>query len=321
MRGNVFMLQKKIDVILASYNGEKYIKEQIHSILICLDKVKNYECRLLIADDGSSDKTIHIVKGINDDRLRIIDSSRVGGVLPNFERLIKYSDADYVFFSDQDDVWLEDKISIFVDKFLALEIEYKKIPILLYSDVILVDSKLDKIYDSMMDSQKIIKEPTFCELLVSNSVTGCAMAVNRELLNKMDRLKNDNIIMHDWYLALIAKSIGRLCFIPGNHVLYRQHGYNQVGSKTYRISDKISPRALLSFVKRSRGDILRTIKQASYLKEQFGKELLSHDEKNLTCYIDAEKTFYKRLKNIASGRFNKMGMARNIIFIFIYLTL
>lgn len=316
------MFLKKVDVILASYNGEKYIKEQINSILLCLDKVKDHECQLLISDDCSQDGTLKIISEINDDRVKLIDSTRAGGVLANFERLIKYSNADYVFFADQDDIWIEDKVSVFLDAFNKIENEHDSTPVLLYSDVTLVNTNLNVIHNSMMEVQKIIEKPSFCELLVSNSVTGCAMAANRVLLNKIKKINEHDVIMHDWYLALVAKSTGYLKFVPGQYVLYRQHGGNQVGSKIYQVSDKMHPTKLLKFIKKSRGDIIRTINQAYYFKTQHTNENFNSIFLNdLNSYIEAKGSLIKRINNVFSGKFQKKGRLRNIIYIMLYLTI
>ncbi|HHU4051552.1 TPA: glycosyltransferase family 2 protein [Raoultella ornithinolytica] len=316
------MVYKKIDVILACYNGEKFIDKQIRSILASLDATNGYMSRVLIADDGSNDNTISIISEIKDERVVLIDSTRVGGVIKNFSRLINYSDADYVFFSDQDDVWLQEKISVFMNRFIALEKECSNTPILLHSDVTLVDAELNLLNASMMNAQKIISQPSFAELLVSNSITGCAMAVNRPLLNTLTTLSDDRVVMHDWYLALIAKYFGILDLIPGSFVLYRQHGGNQVGSKIYGIRGKISPQKLIGFLRTSHRNVERSLAQAHFFYSQYKTARVATENKNdLTLYVSSSNSMLSKIKVLSSGRFRKMGKVRNFIYKIIYLTM
>jgi len=316
------MKQKKIDVILACYNGESFIGQQIRSILASFDSITGFITRLLIADDGSNDRTLEIISEINDRRISIIDSARVGGVIKNFSRLIDYSDADYIFFSDQDDLWAKDKVAIFMETFEKLEKKSFNIPILLHSDVTLVDGNLNKLHESMMSTQKIICNPTFSELLVSNSVTGCAMAVNRALVSKIITLNDSSVVMHDWYLALIAKYFGILELIPGSYVLYRQHGGNQVGSKAYRVYEKLSPFKAFEFIKTSRNKILRSLNQAKlFYTQYYGEGSFSSNTEDLLLYISSQNSFIDKVKMFSSGRFRKMGRIRNLMFIFIYMTM
>jgi len=108
----------KVDIVMATYNGHKYLQEQITSII--LQSHKNW--RLLISDDASSDKTIEIIKKniALDSRISLVNCVHQGGVVENFNKALKYISSDYVMFCDQDDFWLEDKISIMLGSIVSL---------------------------------------------------------------------------------------------------------------------------------------------------------------------------------------------------------
>ncbi|PLN98221.1 glycosyltransferase, partial [Klebsiella michiganensis] len=126
----------KIDVLLATYNGSKFVKEQIASVLTNFDKLSGVNCRLLVSDDGSSDNTVTIINELerDDSRITLVDKAKKGGVRQNFNYLINNCDADYIFFCDQDDLWLPNKMSIFLDRFLLIEKDYTG-PVLVHSDL------------------------------------------------------------------------------------------------------------------------------------------------------------------------------------------
>ncbi|MCE9814622.1 hypothetical protein LZ676_28860, partial [Raoultella ornithinolytica] len=200
--------------------------------------------------------------------------------------------------------------------------ECSNTPILLHSDVTLVDAELNLLNASMMNAQKIISQPSFAELLVSNSITGCAMAVNRPLLNTLTTLSDDRVVMHDWYLALIAKYFGILDLIPGSFVLYRQHGGNQVGSKIYGIRGKISPQKLIGFLRTSHRNVERSLAQAHFFYSQYKTARVATENKNdLTLYVSSSNSMLSKIKVLSSGRFRKMGKVRNFIYKIIYLTM
>lgn len=118
-----------ISVCIATYNGEKYIKEQLLSILPQLGK----KDEVIISDDHSTDNTLDIVKGLNDNRIKIVMNNREKGYTSNFENALSYAIGDYIFLSDQDDIWMSNK----VDYCIAELKEYD----LVVSDAILINSK------------------------------------------------------------------------------------------------------------------------------------------------------------------------------------
>lgn len=220
----------KIAILMATYNGEKYICQQIDSIL-------SQTCReweLYIHDDGSTDNTIAVVESYVEkypDKIHLIDGKSTGGAKYNFFYLFSQVEAPYYMTCDQDDVWLEKKIELTYDKILAIE-DKADIPCLVYTELRVVDSELNTIADTMSEYQSLdCHKRTINQFILQNSVTGCTMMVNRALRDKMLRITNiDNTIMHDWWAALVAAQFGKTAFIDEPTILYRQHGDNSLGA-------------------------------------------------------------------------------------------
>ncbi|GAA3884336.1 glycosyltransferase family 2 protein [Gibbsiella dentisursi] len=308
---------KKIDIILASYNGEQYINAQINSILQNFDNIEGYECRLIISDDASVDETCAIITKIQDKRVFLLDNSRKGGVKLNFSFLINNSNADYIFFSDQDDIWLPNKLELFIRQF---EVVGETKPLLIHSDLKIVDRDLNVISDSMFSSQNIYSEPTLGQLLVSNSVTGCVMAMNKLLLSKVKNKNFSATVMHDWYIALVAKCLGEIIFLNSSTILYRQHGGNQVGSIERKLHDYFSVRKIIQFIKKSKKSIEETKIQAVHFLDEFGSQINNEERQFIEEYIKSFSTWaiISRVKLFFSARIGKKGIARNLIFFFLY---
>lgn len=220
----------KIAILMATYNGEKYICQQIDSILsqIC----KDWE--LYIHDDGSTDNTIAVVESYVEkypNKIHLIDGKSTGGAKYNFFYMFGQVEAPYYMTCDQDDVWLDKKIELTYDKMLTIE-NKADVPCLVYTELRVVDSELNTIADTMSGYQSLdCHKRTINQFILQNSVTGCTMMVNRALRDKMLRITDiDNTIMHDWWAALVAAQFGKTAFIDEPTILYRQHGDNSLGA-------------------------------------------------------------------------------------------
>ncbi|HFI1127640.1 TPA: glycosyltransferase family 2 protein [Klebsiella variicola] len=311
---------KKIDVLLATYNGEKYIAEQIESILLNFQKVTEYDCRLLISDDGSTDDTIQIINNISklDNRIILVNTTKKGGVKENFNGLINSSSADYIFFCDQDDFWLPAKMRMFIDRFISIEKEYAG-PILIHSDLCVTNGYLSPQSESMFKYQNINANPSFNELIVSNSVTGCVMACNKTLLNIARESTIIESIMHDWYLALIAKAFGRIDFIDSSLILYRQHGGNQVGAKPFNLSAILSIYKIHDNYIKAKSSIVKTQDQARLFLNDFSDKIERNNASLLLQFSSPKDVnIFKRLSLFLNNDFKKKGFIRNIVFFYIF---
>jgi glycosyltransferase involved in cell wall biosynthesis len=220
-----------IDILMATYNGEKFLEEQIQSLL---DQTYQ-EWNLIIRDDESNDKILNVIEKytiLYPDKIRRLNDhkGRLGPTL-SFAALLEYSKADYIMFCDQDDVWLPDKITITLNKMLELEKKNPGIPLLVFTDLSTTDDSLHITSPSFMTSQKffpeIIHDPT--KLLALNIVTGCTVMINKLSRDFILPIPSSNI-GHDQWMAVNLAHYGKLDFIPHPTVLYRQHGNNSVGS-------------------------------------------------------------------------------------------
>lgn len=217
---------------MATYNGEKYISQQLDSILN-----QDYsDWMLYIHDDGSNDNTLKIIKKYTEmysDKIVLIGGEKQGSAKQNFFYLMKNIDADYVMFSDQDDYWLPSKMRITLNKCIELEENITNRPVAVFTDLKVVDQNLKVINPKMSNYQNLkMKHITYNKLMVQNVATGCTMMINRACLYKCIKVKMiQDIIMHDWWCALVASYFGKIGYIDQSLILYRQHSDNSVGAK------------------------------------------------------------------------------------------
>ena len=218
----------KIQILLATHNGEKYIETQLDS-LIAQQLPVNAHLSILVSDDASSDSTPEILREYQERYPSIIDilpEKKSGSAKDNFLRLISAADADYIFFCDQDDWWLPEKILKTVEAFKSTER-----PQLVYSDAFIADENLKIIEADESRLQTYNRGLTLQKLIVQNSISGCTMAVNRALLKGVRRDSYPGIEMHDWWLVIYAETFGEIIHVPEKLMKYRQHGDNEVGAK------------------------------------------------------------------------------------------
>ena len=219
----------KVNIVLSTYNGARFLAEQLESI----QKQTFTDWQLLIRDDGSTDITPQIIAEFvkADPRIHFINEHdrQNFGVIKNFFTLVKYEKADYYFFSDQDDVWLPDKMATMLDEVIHHD---KSQPLMIYMDLSVVDQDLNVTHPSMICSQSHHANTTLLAELTENTVTGGVAMINHALAEKWE--DTDDVIMHDWYLALLATTTGKLVYIDKPGELYRQHDNNVLGARTFR---------------------------------------------------------------------------------------
>jgi glycosyltransferase involved in cell wall biosynthesis len=227
--------QDRVDILLATYNGERFIACQLESILSQMDD----GCRLLIRDDGSSDGTLAVVRRFvaeRPDRIVLLDQGTPRlGACGSFGRLLEFSDADYVVLCDQDDVWLPGRIAKPLTRIKELERDLGvNTPVLAHTDLVVVDENLNTIAPSFWSYSNLDphRGSRLNRLLIQNVVTGCATVINRALAQRASPIPASTP-MHDWWLALVAAAFGRIEAIPEKTVLYRQHSGNRLGAIRY----------------------------------------------------------------------------------------
>lgn len=301
-----------IQVLLAVFNGERFIEEQVASIL----NQSYSDIHLVIRDNASCDNTVKILKRLQEEhpeKITVLFSETNDGVIGNFARLAEYATAPYVMFSDADDVWNKDKIALSFEKMQDLENIYgKEMPLLVHSDLKVVDKELQEIHPSFWSYSRINPEnTTLSRQLVQNVVTGCTTLINRSLL-KISLPFPDHIIMHDWWLGLVAIVLGKVSLLPTPTMLYRQHGGNDTGAKRY---------GLFSLIQRFRNakekekiihNNAKKYLQALALKSRFQNELSLKDLKIIEDFLRLPRSsFLKKRYLMYKHGFLKQGFLRN----------
>ena len=221
---------EKINILMATYNGRRYLRDQLDSILN--QTYSNF--RLLISDDASTDSTLKILEEYEakDRRIEIYRQEKNIGLVANFEFLINKVRSEYFMFSDQDDIWEEDKIE---KTFKVMEETNSD---LVYSDLEVVSSRLKQIapsYWTLKGFENKIKKynNSFNSLYLNNFITGCTMMVKSKWINEFLPLPKDSkYVLHDYWVSLVISQSGKISYIDEKLVKYRQHNNNKVGSKT-----------------------------------------------------------------------------------------
>lgn len=266
-----------LDIIMATYNGEKFISQQIESII----NQTVADWNLYIHDDCSTDNTVAVIKSFDDKRIHVIeDGIHFGNSSLNFLHLLKYIESDYLFFSDQDDFWLPCKIEKTLSFIKQIENEEKTIPVCVGSDLKVVDSNLSIINESFYDYSKLLKNADLNSLLIENDFTGCTMCINKTAINYLKAIKLEDvskIVQHDWLIALICAADGKIAQLECQTVLYRQHQNNVVGANGFSMRRTFQFSTLITRyrkIKRLKAKIYEQLKFTAVLIENESKKNL-----------------------------------------------
>lgn len=228
-------------VLMPVYNGERFLAEQIESILAQTHQALTLVCR----DDGSSDQSRAILAQYaarSPQRVRVLEDNLGNlGASGSFSHLMQWAlehaaefgEAVYVALADQDDIWHLDKIAKGLSAIMSAEAQDSNRLLLVHSDLVVVAADGTPIAPSLMAYQGL--DPArrhFSAQLISNTVTGCTSLMNLALLRKSLPVPAE-AMMHDWWLSLVATQFGELIFLPEALVDYRQHGRNTLGAKKH----------------------------------------------------------------------------------------
>lgn len=228
----------RIEILLATYNGRRFLRDQVDSLL-----GQDYQdLNILARDDASTDGTAELLREYAErfpKKFTVIPGNAENrGILNNFLSLMRGSTADYVCFADQDDVWLPRKVSKSKEVMDQLESQYGAgTPLLVFSDLRIVDENLRTLFPSFWTRMGIDPERIhhINKLLGRGVVTGCTMMINRPLLELGFRAPKE-ASLHDRWIALLASTMGKAGIVTQQTVLYRQHGANAVGIGSRRPS-------------------------------------------------------------------------------------
>lgn len=208
-----------VSIAMATYNGEKFLREQLDSIL----SQSHSELEIIICDDRSSDSTAVILEeyAMRDKRIKLFFNAKNLGLVKNFEKALSLCSGEYIALSDQDDIWEKEKISI-----LLREIGNAS---LIHSDAFLIDGAGKVFARSYSRHSKKILDKNLYSYVLGNNVTGCTALFSRKLLLCALPFPN-HIFVHDWWLALCAYKHDGIVYCDKSLVRYRQHGGNQIGA-------------------------------------------------------------------------------------------
>ena len=269
-----------IDILLPTYNGEKYLKEQIDSILN--QTYKNI--RLIISDDCSKDSTPKILEEYRgkDERIELYLQKENIGVVKGIEFLLKKVKSNYYMLADQDDVWLPMKVE------KSIETLKKENADLVFGDLEVVDQDLKTMYpsfgDFMLLNRKINKYINSYKVnYLYNCVTGCTVLSKKEFIEKILPIPTESkYLIHDHWIGLIVALNGKLAYMPEKYIKYRQHGNNQVGTDKISHGFKNIEQVRELFINVKLGVFGTYVNN----KEKFSKELQEQNEKALNYYND-----------------------------------
>ena len=286
---------KKVLVLLSTYNGEKYLCEQIDSLL----NQKDVEIGILVRDDGSSDDTINILEDYKKRGVLQWYSNGHKNVQKSFLDLCKHAyQADYYAFCDQDDVWDDDKLIIAVK---ALEKRTKNIPLLYYCGQRLVDENLNLLSIHRVSNSR----SPHTNFLISN-VAGCTMVFNRILLEIVKMSEPNFILMHDSWIFKVCLALGGDYVVDSEpHISYRQHGNNTVGLKG-GIMNKFHQ--MLRYL-----NAFKIQKQVQCLYDNYANEMVPEYKLLSGTICNYNKSFSNWIRFLFNKEFDFKSLSLNIV--------
>jgi len=277
-----------VAVLLSTYNGETYLREQLDSLLS--QDFKDF--KIYVRDDGSSDGTISIVeKYCNKDErvIKVLSDGNIG-CAASFLTLLKSVEADVYMFCDQDDIWLPNKIQRVVDYYSKANMN---VATLYHCDLKVVDQELNLIHSSFLKHQKMsaMNAMTRDNLFIQNFVVGCSSAINLSLakivLENLNAQHFNKIAMHDWWFAITAKVYGEIFYDDVQTILYRQHSNNVLGAKSSGVFRFINLGVNGQGLKRVLSFRKKVSEQNKLLLDLYESDLNDNQKKKIKLVINA----------------------------------
>ena len=270
---------RKVNVLMSTYNGERYMREQIDSVLA----QDNVSVDLLVRDDGSTDNTLKLLDAYQGKgALKYYVGANLGPALSFLALLRDSGDADYYAFADQDDFWQREKLAVAVD---MLE-KAGDAPALYFSRTQMTDAELRP--TGIVEINPLL---TFGESLVYEFIPGCTMVMNRALRDIVNTYVPSYVPMHDVWVYSVALAVGAKVFFDKTpHILYRQHGSNTIG-QGYSVWHEWHRR-----YKRLVNAEHSRYRRACEIEKGFGKLMPSSEYAVLHDFIVSKQSFLKRLR-------------------------
>lgn len=294
-----------VQILMSTYNGERYIQDQLESLI-----AQDYpDICLFIRDDGSTDRTMDVLAkfalGHPEVPLHYYAGENKGVVPSFFELLSNSSDAaDFYAYCDQDDVWLERKISRAISKIKLFPAD---VPVMYCSRTQLVDESLNKLGEWPPEP---LRGADFPNALVQNIAVGCTTVINKSARDLLFHAKPDfhKIIMHDWWSYLCVSAFGQIVYDPQPHILYRQHGRNAMGGSVNFIQ-RINKRHA-NFQRNRYRQRYREQAREFYL---LYKDRLSHENRKILEHFISEKPLLSRIGYAMSGEVYRHSKIGNVL--------
>lgn len=299
-REKLSMLENgSIDILLSLFGTSPFLPEMLRS----LQKQSLQGASLICRKDAPSNELIRSLRCTR--FAKVLKGDEHLGVVGSYWELLKNSTAEYTMFADQDDVWHANKIAVTLDAMRKLEdIHGKKTPLLVHTDLQVCDEKLNVLHKSFIRFQALNPNLTqLRHLMIQNNVTGCTMMINKAL-KQLLRPFPAEAICHDWYIALVAASLGKVFFLPEATIDYRQHVNNVFGAKG-RWPQKIHHEILRKL-------LTQTQRQAGAFARQYA-DLLSRKQTDLLLVwaeCETESSYIKKLKQVLKYRLRKNDLIR-----------
>ncbi|MGN1206208.1 MAG: glycosyltransferase family 2 protein [Eubacterium sp.] len=302
----------QIGIILATYNGEKYLREQLESILS--NTFTDYEIH--ICDDGSTDGTVAIAKEYVEKypQISLWQNEKNQGYTKNFLQAMKRETTPYVMLCDQDDIWKPDKIEMTYRAMKEAE-ESENMPILVFTDAENYDDATKKDMGSFHKTSHLdTKKFDTAHLFMENKCIGCTIMCNAKVRDYLTELPEE-IRVHDWWLALICSHFGKVIYLDKMTLHYRQHSDNMIGTSSF--FQYLAQR--ISHWKEQKEAIRATMAQGNAFYHIFGDKI--QDPKRKKCAYEfskmSEKNVIMRRYLAVHYGFLKSGLVRNIALLFL----
>lgn len=308
------MVSASVSVALCTYNGAQYLNELFSSLL--LQTVLPSE--LIICDDLSCDSTAELAYSSAQNypfEVRIVVNNTTLGVTANFSKALTLCTGDYVALCDQDDIWLPERLAVSLRLMRQAELSAgSETPILVHSDLRVIDAEGNVMAPSFIKLRRLqpVQDEPLNKLLMQNTVTGSTILMNRAL-KKIALPIPDQVVMHDWWLALMAAARGRIIFEPQPTVLYRRHQQNVMGLNPYYSAKNLGRLAGEGGLDKSIAAMLR---QAQALQERLKALNGGKSDQCLEQFLEAvDKSGPQAALAALRCGIGKTGLVRNTAFL------
>lgn len=299
---------KKVQILLSTYNGEKYVEQQLDSLL----KQDYGNLEILIRDDGSKDNTLSILETYSKKypNIKVIKDVNKGVISSFFELLREASEtADYFAFCDQDDFWKPSKVSRAVQ---LMEKEDSSVPLLYFSRLDIVDDNLEFLKHSQIPPRGV----GFENALIQNVATGCTIAFNKAMLQLFKKRvpEVDKVTMHDGWFYLLGAAFGKLIYDPESHLLYRQHSSNALGMANNKVKS-----AMIRYKNFQKvGKEKPFTKQAHEFYRLYKDELSPEKRTLIEDYLNNRGTIFNRVLYTSNTPLYRQNLRDTVIFKILY---